>query len=60
MRNSAQNIAQMMIRGTVTGLTSLKTSLTDGERVMDEEVKKLLCDLIDMEEKFEAKLKTYL
>ena len=58
--NSAQNIAQMMIRGTVTGLTSLKTSLTDGERVMDEEVKKLLCDLIDMEEKFEAKLKTYL
>ena len=50
--NSAQNIAQMMIRGTVTGLTSLKTSLTDGERVMDEEVKKLLCDLIDMEEKF--------
>ena len=34
--NSAQNVAQMMIRGTVTGLTSLKTSLTDGEKFMDE------------------------
>ena len=47
--NSAQNVAQMMIRGTVTGLTSLKTSLTDGEKVMDEEIKKLLCNLIDLE-----------
>ena len=46
--NSAQNVAQMMIRGTVTGLTSLKTSLTDGEKVMDEEIKKLLCNLIDL------------
>ena len=58
--NSAQNVAQMMIRGTVTGLTSLKTSLTDGEKVMDEEIKKLLCSLIDLEEGFEQKLKTFL
>ena len=58
--NSAQNVAQMMIRGTVTGLTSLKTSLTDGEKVMDEEIKKLLCNLIDLEEGFEQKLKTFL
>lgn len=58
--NSAQNIAQMMIRGTVTGITSLKTSLTDGEKVMDTEVKKLLTKLISMEEGFEKKLKTYL
>ena len=58
--NSAQNVAQMMIRGTVTGLTSLKTSLTDGGKYMDEEIKKLLTDLIDMEENFEQKLKTYL
>ena len=58
--NSAQNVAQMMIRGTVTGLTSLKTSLTDGEKVMDEEIKKLLCNLIDLEEAFEQKLKTFL
>lgn len=58
--NSAQNIAQMMIRGTVTGITSLKTSYTDSEKVMDEEVKALLKELISLEEGFEKKLKTYL
>lgn len=58
--NSAQNIAQMMIKGTVQGLTSLKTSLTDGEKTMDEEVKKLLTELIALEEGFEEKLKAFL
>lgn len=58
--NSAQNVAQMMIKGTISGLTSLKTSLTDGEKIMDAEVKKLLCDLIALEEDFEKKLKTFL
>lgn len=58
--NSAQNVAQMMIRGTVNGITSLRTSLTDGEKVMDEEVKKLLTDLISVEENFEEKLKSFL
>ena len=58
--NSAQNIAQMMIKGTVNGITSLKTSLSDGEKVMDEEVKKLLTELISLEENVEEKLKTYL
>ena len=58
--NSAQNIAQMMIKGTVNGITSLNTSLSDGEKVMDEEVKKLLTELISLEENFEEKLKTYL
>ena len=58
--SSSQNIAQMMIRGTVTGITSLKTSLTDGEKDMDGEVKKLLTELIAMEEGFEKKLKKFL
>lgn len=58
--NSAQNIAQMMIKGTVNGITSLKTSLTDGEQIMDEEIKKLLNDLISLEEGFEEKLKAFL
>ena len=58
--NSSQNIAQMMIRGTVNGITSLKTSLTDGEKVMDGEVKKLLTEFIAMEEGFEKKLKKFL
>ena len=58
--NSAQTIAQMMIRGTVTGLTSLKTSLTDGSKYMDEEIKTLITELIELEENFEERLKTYL
>ena len=58
--NSAQNVAQMMLKGTVQGITSLRTSLTDGEAIMDEEVKKLLVELINLDESFEKKLKTYL
>ncbi len=58
--NSRSNIAQMMIRGTVTGITSLKTTMTEGEHVMSEEVKKLLKDLITLEENFEQKLKKFL
>lgn len=58
--NSAQNIAQMMIKGTVQGITSLKTTLTDGGDLIDEEIKKLLTDLINLEESFEEKLKSFL
>ncbi len=58
--NSRSNIAQMMIRGTVTGITSLKTTMTEGEHVMSEDVKELLKDLIVVEESFEQKLKKYL
>ena len=58
--NSPQNIAQMMIKGTVQGITSLKTTLTDGGDYIDDEIKKLLCDLINVEEGFEEKLKTFL
>ena len=57
--NSTQNIAQMMIRGTVTGITSLKTTKTDSAD-MNMDVKKLLNELIDMEEGFEKKLKKFL
>ncbi len=58
--NSKQNIAQMMIKGTVNGITSLKTSLTDGEQIMNTDIKNLLKDLISLEEGFERKLKRYL
>ncbi len=58
--NSAQNVAQMMLKGTIQGITSLRTSLTDGELIMDAEVKKLLTELIDLEEGFEKKLKSFL
>ena len=58
--NSPQNIAQMMIRGTVNGITSLRTSLTDGSKFMAEEVKSLLTELIELEEGFEEKFKAFL
>lgn len=58
--NSAQNVAQMMLKGTIQGITSLKTSYTDGEKVMNDDVKKLLTELIALEEGFEEKLKAYL
>lgn len=58
--NSAQNVAQMMIKGTVNGITCLKTSLTDGESIMDADIKALLKETIALEEGFEKKLKSYL
>ena len=58
--NSPQNIAQMMIRGTVNGITSLRTSLTDSSQYMDDEVRKLLVELIELEEGFEKKFKAFL
>ena len=58
--NSPQNIAQMMIRCTVNGITSLRTSLTDSSQYMDDEVKKLLVELIELEEGFEEKFKAFL
>lgn len=58
--NSRSHIADMMIQGTVMGLTSLKTSY--GERPVndDEEISALANELISLEENFEQRLKTYL
>lgn len=58
--NSRSNVAQMMIKGTVQGITSLKTSFTESEKIMDADIKKLLTNLIQLEEGFEKKLKSYL
>ena len=58
--NSKEHIAEMMIKGTVTGITCLKTSLSESEKVMSPEIKKLLNDLISLEESFETRLKAYL
>lgn len=58
--NSRSNVAQMMIKGTVQGITSLKTSMTESEKVMNSEIKKLLGRAIDLEEGFEKRLKNYL
>ncbi len=58
--NSRSNIAQMMIKGTVNGITSLKTSLSESEKIMDADIKKIVNDLIALEEGFEKTLKRYL
>ncbi len=58
--NSRSNVAQMMIKGTVNGITSLKTSLSEGEKIMDGDIKRLLNELISLEEGFEKSLKRYL
>ena len=58
--NSRANVAQMMIKGTVQGITSLKTSMTESEKVMNGDIKKLLGRAIDLEEGFEKRLKSYL
>ena len=58
--NSRAHIAEMMIQGTVMGITSLKTSLSELPKDDDEEISALLKDLIALEEEFEKKLKTFL
>ena len=56
---SRSHVAEMMIRGTVMGITSLKTTQTESESE-DESVKNLLNELIELEERYEKKLKSYL
>ncbi len=58
--NSTQHIADMMLRGTVMGITALKKTLTDSQGQLDDEVDELLKRLITLEESFEHNLKAYL
>ena len=60
MDGSKTHIAEMMIRGTVMGITSLRTTQTDLPINPDPEVEKLLSELIDLEEKYEQRLKEFL
>ncbi len=57
--NSTSHIADMMVKGTVTGITALKTSLSETEQ-KDDEITTLATDLISAEEKFETTWKAYL
>ena len=60
MDGSKNHIAEMMIRGPVMGITSLRTTQTDLPINPDPEVEKLLSELIDLEEKYERRLKEFL
>lgn len=52
--NSRAHIAEMMVQGTVMGITALKSSLGDmSEENADETIKSLAEELLAVEEKFE-------
>ena len=57
---SRSNIAQMMVRGTVTGITSLQTTLTENRHAIGGDTEALLRRLIDTEERFEERLKNFI
>ncbi|MBQ8658138.1 MAG: hypothetical protein IJ506_03305 [Clostridia bacterium] len=57
---SRSHIAEMMVQGTVMGITALKSSASDASEVGDDEVWALLNEFIELEEGFERKLKEYL
>ncbi len=60
MDNTRSHIAEMMVQGTVMGITSLKTSLGELPEDDDGDITALLKELIALEEDFEKKLKEYL
>ncbi len=60
MDGSRNHIAEMMLKGTVTGITSLRTSQSDMFPDPDEEIAKLLAETIETEEKYEQRLKEFL
>ena len=60
MDGSKNHIAEMMIRGTLMGITALRTTKTDLPIDPDTEVEKLLSELIELEENYEKKLKEFL
>ncbi|MGN0822535.1 MAG: hypothetical protein ACI4NG_02055 [Candidatus Gallimonas sp.] len=59
--NSGSHIAEMMVQGTVMGITALKTSLGDmSEECADEQIRALAEELLALEEGFEEKWKSFL
>ena len=58
--NSRAHIADMMVQGTVMGITALRTTAGDISASGDEEIIALLNEMITVEEKFEKKWKEYL
>ena len=60
MDGSRNHIAEMMIRGTVMGITALRTTKTDLPIDPDPEIEGVLSELIAMEEDYEKRLKEFL
>lgn len=58
--NSRSHIADMMVQGTVMGVTSLRTTANELCEDGDEEIADLLKEMITAEEKFEKEWKSFL
>lgn len=58
--NSRAHIADMMVQGTVMGVTSLRTSASELYPSASDEIVELLDEMIKAEEQFEKKWKEYL
>ena len=59
--NSAPHIAEMMLQGTLMGITALRKTQSElAPDYADEEIRGLLKDFIGMEETFERRLKKHL
>lgn len=59
INNSKNQVAEMMIKGTVTGINEL-TAMMNEEENLDSEVKELVKELLDLEENYQERLKKYL
>ena len=59
VNNSKNQVADMMINGTVMGINELTAMKNEGEN-LDEEVLEYVQKLLDLEEKYEERLKKYL
>lgn len=58
--NSRAHIADMMVQGTVMGVTSLRTTASELPIDGNDEIIALLNEMIEVEERFEKKWKEYL
>ncbi len=57
---SRNHIAEMMVRGTVMGITALKTTQSELPTEPDKEIEALLLELVALEERYEKRLKEFL
>ena len=58
--NTRAHIAEMLTQGTVMGITALARSIGDSKDCADEDTLALANELLDMEQKYEKKLKSFL
>ena len=58
--NSRSHIAEMMVQGTVMGITALRSTASELALDGDDEIIALLNEFLEMEENFEKKWKEYL